>query len=96
MKKRYKFKPTILNYSMFLENNYIIFNNKLNINSISSYNVLMTKFINKYLDVYKNNYNDNNQLINDSLIYSRYYVYVHILDGYYIYIYIIFLLYPSV
>jgi hypothetical protein len=62
---------------MFLENNYIIFNNTLNINSISLYKVLMTKFINKYINIYKNNYDKKNinKLINDSLIYSKYYVY---------------------
>jgi hypothetical protein len=61
---------------MFFENNYIIFNNKLNINSISSYKVIMTKFINKYINIYKDNYPENsNQLLNDSLIYSKYYLY---------------------
>ncbi len=61
---------------MFLEKNYIIFSDDLNINSISSYRVLMTKFINKYLDVYKENYiSKYDKLLNDSLIYSKYYVY---------------------
>ncbi len=61
---------------MFLEKNYIIFSDNLNINSISSYRVLMTKFINKYLEVYKENYiSKYDKLLNDSLIYSKYYVY---------------------
>ena len=60
---------------MFLEKNYIIFSDDLNINSISSYRVLITKFINKYLEVYKENYKDYDKLLNDSLIYSKYYVY---------------------
>jgi len=57
---------------MFFENNYIIFNNNLNINSISSYKIIMIKFINKYIYLYKDNYNENiNLLFNDSVIYSN-------------------------
>jgi hypothetical protein len=62
---------------MFLENNYIVFDDNLNINSISSYRVLMIKFINKFIDIYKSNYHKNeiNKLFIESLIYSKYYVY---------------------
>jgi hypothetical protein len=66
---------------MFFENNYIIFNNNLNINSISSYKIIMIKFINKYIYLYKDNYNKNiNILFNDSVIYSKYYLYYKTLN----------------
>ena len=60
---------------MFLENNYIYYSNNLNINSISSYKFLMTKFINKFILHYKNTYNNKIELYNDAIIYSKYYLY---------------------
>jgi len=60
---------------MFLENNYIEYNINLNINSISSYKILMTKFINKYIQLYNHNYKNKNELYSDALSYSKYYVY---------------------
>jgi hypothetical protein len=66
---------------MFFENNYIIFNKNLNINSISSYKIIMIKFINKYIYLHKDIYNKNiNQLFNDSVIYSKYYLYYKTLN----------------
>lgn len=35
----------------------------------------MTKFINKFILHYKNNYVDKNELYNDAIIYSKYYLY---------------------
>jgi hypothetical protein len=61
---------------MFLENNYIVFSPKLNINSISNYRNIMMKFINKYIEL-----NTNKEkiiasiIISDAIIYSKYYLY---------------------
>ena len=66
---------------MYFENNYIIFNNNSIINSISSYKILMTKFINKFIQIHRNDYNGNiNTLYNDAIIYSKYYVYYKTLN----------------
>jgi hypothetical protein len=63
---------------MFFENNYIYFSSKLIIYSISNYKNIMTKFINIFIKVNKSKYSNNNQLITDSLIYSKYYLYYKI------------------
>ena len=60
---------------MFFENNYIFYSSKLIINSISKYKTIMTKFINAFIKLNKTNYKDHNLLINDSIIYSKYYLY---------------------
>ena len=71
---------------MFFENYYIVFSPKLNINLTSSYQVIMTGFINKYVNLY-NNINspelppeflqnkDMNKVCDDAIIYSKYYLY---------------------
>ena len=60
---------------MYLENNYIHFSSKLIINSISNYKNIMTKFINIFIKLYKSKYTNNQTLIVDSIIYSKYYLY---------------------
>ncbi len=60
---------------MFFENNYIHFSSKLIINSIPKYKTIMSKFINTFIKMNKINYEDYNQLISDSIIYSKYYLY---------------------
>jgi hypothetical protein len=60
---------------MYLENNYIHFSSKLIINSIPNYKNIMTKFINIFIELYKLKYSDNQKLIVDSIIYSKYYLY---------------------
>ncbi len=60
---------------MFLENNYIHFSSKLIINSIPNYKNIMIKFINTFINLKKSYYADNNKLIIDSIIYSKYYLY---------------------
>jgi len=62
---------------MYFENNYIIFSSELIINSISNYVNIMTKFINIYIKLYKQNYKNNNFII-DSILYSKYYLYFKI------------------
>ena len=60
---------------MYLENNYIHFSSKLIINSIANYKNIMTKFINIFIKLYKSKYTDNQKLVVDSIIYSKYYLY---------------------
>jgi hypothetical protein len=60
---------------MYFEKNYIYFSPKLLINSISKYKIIMTKFINVFIELNKINYTDKNLLINDAIIYSKYYLY---------------------
>lgn len=60
---------------MYFEKSYIVFSPNLIINSISNYRNLMIKFINKYLEIYKD---ENSNNINDSIIYSKYYLYYKI------------------
>ena len=63
---------------MFFQKYYIDFSNESNINSISSYNNIMTKFINHYIN---NNNEENN--VNNALIYSKYYLYYKIMNSIY-------------
>lgn len=63
---------------MLLENNYIHFSSKLIINSIPNYKNIMTKFINMFIKLNKFQYSDDNKLITDSIIYSKYYLYFKI------------------
>jgi hypothetical protein len=63
---------------MFFENNYIDFSTKLIINSISNYKNIMTKFINIFIKIYTDKYNNIQELNSDSIIYSRYYLYYKI------------------
>jgi hypothetical protein len=63
---------------MLLENNYIHFSSKLIINSIPNYKNIMTKFINMFIKLNKSQYSDNNKLITDSIIYSKYFLYFKI------------------
>jgi hypothetical protein len=60
---------------MFIENSYIHFSSKLLINSISNYKSIMTKFINQYIEFYKDKYSNKKELVTDSIIYSKYYLY---------------------
>jgi hypothetical protein len=60
---------------MFFENNYIHYSSKLLINSIPNYKNIMTKFINGYIKLNKIIYVDNNLLVEDSIIYAKYYLY---------------------
>jgi hypothetical protein len=60
---------------MYLENNYIHFSSKLIINSIPNYKNIMTKFINRFIKLYKSKYTNNHTLVVDSIIYSKYYLY---------------------
>lgn len=59
---------------MFLENYFIIFNDKLTLNSIKSYRTIMIRFINKYIILNFINYKSIKDLFYDSIIYSKYYV----------------------
>jgi hypothetical protein len=63
---------------MIFENFYTDLDNKININSISSYKIIMKKFINKYINLYSFEYINENELYNDAIIYSKYYVYYKI------------------
>ena len=59
---------------MFFGNNYIEFSPKLIINSISNYRNIMTKFANKYIELYSEK-DASKQIISDAIIYSKYYLY---------------------
>jgi hypothetical protein len=65
---------------MFLENVYINFNKKLEINTIYSYKIIMKKFINKYIEKNNINYLKKQLLINDAILYSKYYLYYKIFN----------------
>ena len=65
---------------MFLENVYINFNKKLEINTIYSYKIIMKKFINKYIEKNHINYLNKQLLINDAILYSKYYLYYKIFN----------------
>jgi len=65
---------------MFLESVYINFNKKLEINTIYSYKIIMKKFINKYIEKNENNYLNKQLLINDAILYSKYYLYYKIFN----------------
>jgi hypothetical protein len=60
---------------MFFENYYIQYSLYYNINNFSSYRILMTRFINMYIQMYNDNYSDKKMLEEDSIIYAKYYVY---------------------
>lgn len=61
---------------MFFSTHYIDLAQNSNINLISSYKNIRSKFILLYIDKKKLNYIDNDkQLYNDALIYSKYYLY---------------------
>jgi hypothetical protein len=65
---------------MWFEDIYIKFNSRLEINTIYSYKIIMKIFINKYIK--KNIYNNlqKNILINDAILYSKYYLYYKIFN----------------
>ncbi len=60
---------------MFFDNIYVNFNQDLNINSISSYKTIMSKFINLYAKIYSYKYKNVKELYSDAIIYSKYYLY---------------------
>ena len=64
---------------MFFENNYICLSENSEINYIYSYKNIVTKFINKFIKIYKDIYINEykktlKNLYEDSLIYSKYYL----------------------
>ena len=60
---------------MHYENYYIEFLEELNIYSISKYKNIILNFVNKFINNNINNYKNKNNLYEDSLIYSKYYLY---------------------
>ena len=62
---------------MFFENHYIVYSNNCSIN-LSSYKLIMTKFINKYIE--NNTEKKTEILLNEALVYSKYYLYYKILN----------------
>ncbi len=60
---------------MILEKIYTNLDTNLNICTISTYKVIMSKFINKYIEINESNYNDNKKLYEDAIIYAKYYLY---------------------
>lgn len=60
---------------MILENYHVEFDPFLNINSVSSYKTIRSKFINKYINIYDYKYSDRKELYSDAIIYSKYYLY---------------------
>jgi hypothetical protein len=65
---------------MWFEDIYIKFNNKLEINVIYSYKIIMKIFINKYVKKNINNYLDKKLLLNNAILYSKYYLYYKIFN----------------
>jgi len=65
---------------MWFEDIYIKFNNRLEINTIYSYKIIMKIFINKYVLKNNNNYSDKKLLLNDAILYSKYYLYYKIFN----------------
>ncbi len=60
---------------MILDQFYIEHDQKLNITSISSYKIIINKFINKFIKIYSHKYTKKDELYRDALIYSKYYLY---------------------
>lgn len=65
---------------MFLENNYINLPENSEISSVYSYRNIITKFVNIFVKLYKENYiiernKSMSNLYEDALIYSKYYLY---------------------
>lgn len=60
---------------MILGNYHVEFNPDLNINTISSYKSIRSKFIPKYINIYEHKYSDLKKLYLDALTYSKYYLY---------------------
>jgi hypothetical protein len=65
---------------MWIEDIYIKFNNKLEINTIYSYKIIMKKFVIKYFKKNNNNYSNKKLLLNDAILYSKYYLYYKIFN----------------
>ena len=70
---------------MFLENNFINLSNKTEINNVYSYKMIITKFINIFILIYKNKYSYEKKflkksLIDDAYYYSKYYLYYKIMN----------------
>ncbi len=63
---------------MIFENYFINYDNSLNINLISSYKIIRSKFIIKYVNLYEHDYINKQKLFEDALIYSKYYLYYKI------------------
>ena len=60
---------------MHYENHYIEFLEELNIYSISKYKNIILNFVNRFINKNINNYVNKNNLYEDALIYSKYYLY---------------------
>jgi hypothetical protein len=65
---------------MWFEDIYIKFNKKLVINTIYSYKIIMKIFINRYVKKHIYDYSDKKILLNDAILYSKYYLYYKIFN----------------
>lgn len=66
---------------MFLENKFVNYSSELIIYSIPNYTTIMSKFINKYIDIYhdfNNIYSIYTEHAKNAIIYSKYYLYYKI------------------
>lgn len=60
---------------MYFQMNYISFSQDYLITSISSYKNIMTNFINKFIIIYSEKYENNkSELYSEALLYSKYYI----------------------
>ena len=60
---------------MIFEKIYTKLDANLNICAISSYKVIMLKFINKYIETNESNYKNKTNLFEDAITYAKYYLY---------------------
>lgn len=65
---------------MWFEDIYIKFNKRLIINNIFSYKIIMKIFINRYVKKYFYSYSEKKILLNDAILYSKYYLYYKIFN----------------
>ena len=64
---------------MFFSNSYIQFSNNMDINSRNNINI-MSNFVKKYIIKMSTDDKNNNQLYEEALIYSKYYLHYKILN----------------
>ena len=64
---------------MFFENNFLYMCPESELGSIHSYKIIINQFINKFINLYNENYIEQKlskkKLIDDAIIYSKYYLY---------------------